>query len=86
MFRVLVCSTLVLAGLATPALADAKDDAIAACAKLLKRDGIATNIQGNYHAAGSGERYRVSVTASVSDKQKTVTCKTNKGRVTHVDY
>ena len=85
MRRVLICSTLFIA-LASPALADTKDDAIAACAKLLKRDGIVTNVQGNYSAAGSGQRYTVSVTASVSGKKKTVSCKTNKGRVTHIDY
>jgi hypothetical protein len=84
--RILVCSTL-FAALVSPALADVKDDAIAACAKILKRDGIAINIKGDYHAAGSGERYDVSVHATVSGRDNaTVVCKTNKGRVTHINY
>lgn len=86
MLRILVCSTLLIAA-TSPAFADAKDDAIAACAKMVKRDGIAINVANNYSASGSGERFQVTVRATVSGRQNAqVICKTNKGRVTQITY
>mgnify|MGYP001033609275 FL=1 len=80
MLRILACSTLLVLA-PSPAFADAKDEAIAACAKILKRDGIVVGAS-SFSTSGSGERIEV----SVKGDGVRATCKTNKGRVTHVDY
>lgn len=71
--------------IATPALADAKADAIAACAAELKRSyGVSADIVAKFQASGSGTRIDVSGNAPYQGNNSRVVCKTNNGRVTSV--
>jgi hypothetical protein len=83
---VVVCSALFVA-IASPVLADAKSDAIAACSAQLKRDGIPTSVSSKFSASGSGDRIDVSGYATYQGQDDTkIVCKTHEGRVTHISF
>lgn len=73
---------------ATPAMADAKADAIAACgAYLLKADSVPLAVSSGFTASGSGERFKVEGRARYNGRENVrVRCDTNKGRVTKVAW
>jgi hypothetical protein len=88
MFRLVPLATACLAILTLPAFADAKDDAVAACAAELKKTyGVSPAVVAGFQVSGSGERFTVSGSASYQGNDGVrVTCKTNKGRVTNVTW
>ena len=87
MFRLVPLAAACLTMLTLPAFADAESDAIAACAKWIKRDGIATQVSPDYTVSGSGERFEVATRATVDGQANSrVICKVNKGRVTNINY
>ncbi len=85
LMRTLVALTAVLAILSTPVLADDKDDALAACAKYLKRANGVSSLAG-FQVSGSGDRYEVSGNAPYQGHKSRVVCKVHNGRVTNVTW